>query len=308
MTIPKGGMYGAAILSVLIAVAIFITVASDVERTEYEVTKYNYVTDTTGLFQQEESPQYYDYDLSQSYTGYFTDVVTKYWDGVDYTKSDFVNTYILNIEPEAISSSTEDLSTSGISNQINNAVVWFYGPDGFISPSAAHQGNPVENGTLPTGNVLLRDVLSHYGLSSYNKITITPVNSGITDRILFASTDDFIHEFGGNNACTYTSQEHISEYSKWYNGGTLYDTRVAGLSCIVNYVTGYINYYSGPDPETSTLVRSVDIDKAIIIFGGTAVAPVYDVFGTSVHIEALELPPTEYLDTSKGVTVLSQGS
>lgn len=293
---------------VLVATAIFLTVAMDVQETTRDVTKYDYITETTGLFDYDETPQYNEYDLAKNYTGYYIESKKPYWSGIGfYDTAKQANNYRLNLEPTASTQTTEDLSASTSTTAVDHATVSFFGPDGYVAPSQVYQGHPVENNTSDTGNVYLKDLLTEYAISDYSIITFKPVGGDIDQRLIFASTDDFIDNFGGTHVSRYTSSEHMEDYPQWYNGGQLYNTRVAGLSCYIDYSTQLVYLYSNYD-LTGTIVRQIELDKAIVIFGGTAISSAYDTFGTSMDMDVLLLPPNEYLNIKAGVSVSSTGA
>lgn len=132
--IPKGGMYGAAVFTVVLVAAMFIVFLSDVQEETRDVVRYDYVTEITGLFGSDESPQYFDYDLSQSYTGYYTDDSTPYFGGAtavttagqtiydgmteDINSTGKVNSYRLRL-PEDVVFEADDYKDDAFGNHID---------------------------------------------------------------------------------------------------------------------------------------------------------------------------------------------
>lgn len=306
MRIPKGGMYGSAVLAVLVAVAIFLTVAMDVQETTRDVTKYDYITDTTGLFEYTDNPQYNDYDLSKNYTGYFIESKSPYWSGIGfYEYTSTVNNYKLNLEPvNTFGPTTKDLTTPTWTDAISDdAYVSYFGPDGEQTGSTRHNGHPVENNSHNTRTVYLRDILTEYGLETASTVTITPVDSTMASRVIFGLASDFIDN-GSSSTAMYTAQRYIDDYAKWINNGNQIDTTVAGLSCVIDNAHGIVYYYNGTNG--TDFLKTVDLDDAIIIFGGTSLGP--RAFGTSVEITSIELPPNQYLNVRSGVSVSTTGA
>lgn len=83
----KAGMLGACI----VVLALFGTILSGfflgVEPATREVTRFDYITDVTGLFDVTQSPEYVEYSPSSNYVGYSPALA------VDYTPSSAVNSY-----------------------------------------------------------------------------------------------------------------------------------------------------------------------------------------------------------------------
>ena len=322
MKIPKGGMYGAAVLTVLVALAIFATVALNVDQETVDVTKYDYVTDISGLFDYDKSPQYFDYDLAENYTGYYTATSSPYWGGVDYEKSSQINRYWLNLQPTSVITSTENLSTGTWTNTdppgeitgYSNFSITIYGSDGVDTGLSADNGNLVENRSTKPTSISLADLLTAYGITDYNKVTLSPSSSATADRIIFASTQDFVkyYEAGvqkiwGRN---YVLKDDADTYTTYSMYSDTYNTLVASFSCIVDNSTGLANLYSSPtEQDQNTFVRSIDIEDLCIVFGGTTSSPwTGPTLGSSLAINAVILPPNEYLDISQGVKVNGSGS
>ena len=125
----RSGVLGITVVAVVIGAAILLTTVLDVQEVEYEKTEFKYITDTTSLFDYDRTPQYMDYDLSKSYTNYYTDDSAPYlggavvlttagqyvYDGMeqDIISTGAVNTYKLNLEGNATYDGIIDTSDFG---------------------------------------------------------------------------------------------------------------------------------------------------------------------------------------------------
>ena len=81
----ENGRLGAMILVLGIVFAVLGSYVLSLDVQEHEVTKYEYVTDLTGLFETTQAPTFIDYNPSENYTGYYTSASKPYFDGVEYT-------------------------------------------------------------------------------------------------------------------------------------------------------------------------------------------------------------------------------
>ena len=386
MNIPKGGMYGAAILSVLIAVSIFLTVASDVEMTEREVTKYKWQADTTGLFEQDESPQYYDYDLTISYTGYYTAGTEPYFGGAsavstagqtvyegmeDTIKPGSVNTYRLNFEPDVagvandVHVGTVDSDPPG-SSVYSYLVVANYGLDGTETPPSPSLIRSLEWDGFKVQNLVANNIGSGSGLDTvkseplyriddvggvqtpvgtipyyydyvanlpddqkfnaeacnFIKIeSLIPTNTG---SIIISSIDDYVLYNGSGATADYAVAYCELDYYNYLKGQSLTPTwtyskyvdhsvlethncLITAHSCIVNMITQKVDLYAGYTiSEGDVPIRTIDLSKACLITNGTTGSSNQyrlGIFQNLTFYDELYV----YMDTSKGVKVLSTG-
>ena len=296
----KLGVYIALSVSVMVFCAIVATVALDVQEETVEVTKYDYVTSTTSLFEYDQSPQYIEYDLARNYTGYYTSVSDPYWGGVGtngdgYYTTETVNRYILNLAPADTLSDTLNLRDSSLQNAYD-ATIYTYkgtGPADYYY-DANYVGLKV---------ISLSDYLNEQSLNSYTKITFT--QSASANPVLFISENDLIPPSQPLGA--YRGNFTLAEYAEYHQTitiqGVTYDIPIAPLSAELNTVTGTLSLYSSPTTQdSSTYLRTIEIDDACIVYS-TASATSPNPYGYTIHIEAETLPATEYLDITKGVRV-----
>ena len=128
----NNGMLGVCIVTVAIMGAVLGTyiVASDPEVTE--ITKYEYLTDVSGLFTYDHEPRFVEYNPSTNYTNYYSstsgrdDAGNPYFDvaKVNYDPSNNANIYKLNLGPT--DSVTDDVSLSSLTATKTIQVVYEY--------------------------------------------------------------------------------------------------------------------------------------------------------------------------------------
>lgn len=112
------GMLGACIVVIALISSVGGAYALSMDLDEVEVTKYEYVSDITGVFSSSNTVSYVDYSPSTNFTGYYTDANTMYFDGVDYSTSTKANNYKLNLAP--ISSTDSTISLSSLTSEKTN--------------------------------------------------------------------------------------------------------------------------------------------------------------------------------------------
>lgn len=156
----KSGMLGACI----VVLALFGTILSGfflgVEPATREVTKYDYITDVTGLFDVTQSPEYVEYSPSSNYVGY-TPPLT-----VDYSPSSTVNSYryIVANGTTATSSYTARNTSSYPSDT------------GRFSPAEAGSQAMINwNGSIDFGNTITWQGVTYNTVSAGVNVTIGDV-------------------------------------------------------------------------------------------------------------------------------------
>ena len=81
----NGGYLGACIIVLSILLGIAGGLMLNVNETSVSSTKYDYVTDITGLFDTSQEPQYIDYEPATNYTGYTNTTAGADPSGITYT-------------------------------------------------------------------------------------------------------------------------------------------------------------------------------------------------------------------------------
>lgn len=172
------GLLGMAIVTVAIMGSILgaYIVASDPE--VVEVTKFEYLTDVSGLFEYDHEPRFIEYNPSTNYTNYYSassgsdDTGRPYFDvaGVDYDPSLNANIYKLNLGPTTTVTATQDLSELTPTKTIQ--VVYEYEQGRF-----AYQNN--------ANAVSIQSLITQMSLDDYDVIYIS---SDHTEPIDWTST------------------------------------------------------------------------------------------------------------------------
>lgn len=118
----ENGMLGVCIVVIAIITSVGGAYALSMDVEEVEVTNYSMVTDITGVFDSSKAVTYIEYEPSTNFTGYYTSSSNGYFDGVNYTQSNKINNYKLNLAPTSSVDSTVTL-TSLTSDKTNPATV-----------------------------------------------------------------------------------------------------------------------------------------------------------------------------------------
>lgn len=309
------GMIGFLIVVLAVGGAIFGTILLSSEESTYDVTKYRYETEVTGLFPVDTSPEYYDYDLARNYTGYYTqDTVVNgvnYWGGATFTTTG-VNNYPVRYAPD--DSTTATITVTGLSQSDppddKRFATLVYGQGGVVVGSAGTMGNLVVNWSQNTKSSTLTSFLIANSLEDYDYITITPTSDAAADRILFASTDDFayvdsVNPYYWRDYVEYDSRELYTE-SRW--GGVTMPTLVACLSCKIDLVTQMADFYYSTNASTQTFVKQVSLNKAVMLYDSTNTQTYVVGLSNAVNVLGVDYPDLNYMDISRGVTITGVSS
>ena len=259
-----------------------------------EKTVYNELTDITPLFGSEQAPQYTDYTPSTNYTGYYTDnsVINgvRYFDGVDYTESARANVYKLNLAPTDSDSGSFTVSTTDAGRW---DVMYF-------TSSSSH---PI---VTSVNHLSLENLVTALGISGFNKFVITndeqPADWTTTDTFITFGTTDMLDSnviiIAADHSLAYKNPTLTGNLQKDNLGGTVSASSISDPILAISYdsVTGLVELYSDVDMTKSLGLYSPS--SVFIIAGGTNAS---FTFGSDVDYLALELPPSTYMDPTKGV-------
>ena len=175
----KPGYLGACILAVALLCGILGGSLLNVDSTTVTTTKYDYLTDITGLFNTSNEPQYIEYNPATNYSGYTASGPADSPTGVNYSVSTGSSNYRMLV--------TEGTTSAGPSGTVNNSSnypiktfnkpVHYYMRSDFVS-----QGNYIMMWGVDFKLTSMYDwVLSVWGdLSLYSSIEITPTQPGKT--------------------------------------------------------------------------------------------------------------------------------
>ena len=267
------------------------------EETSYEVTRYNLLADATGLFDTDESPQYFDYDLSKNYTGYYTGNTVingvPYWGGATYNQTG-VNNYPVWSIPSNDTSGTFQLGvySSSFTNSDppdNHTMVLSYYYQQTV-PDHSTSG-------FAGSSVTVQSVITALGLDTYDIITLSsqedsnPAN--FSKMVFFGSTDDYYGTY--DNYVNYVAYQYYNNYPSDGNYS------IVSFSCKVNLITNTVDLFYGKGATQNTYVRSIDLDKATVIYADWGH---YDSHQNEIiDVTANSNPTVTYMDISRGVTV-----
>lgn len=195
----RNGMLGVVIVALALTGALFGGYFAGAQAEEYDVTKYNYLADISGLFEYDQSPQYISFDPSSNYTGYYSDNTYStsltppgyYFDqdkvgfvkNVNSQGNTQVNNYKITQDRPISGNLSTDLTTLTIDN--STAGTWIINYRYTNIPASVSW-----NGTPPT----LADVLDAMGLTVSN-MTVR-ISLGNADWDLGTADQDNNRTFG----------------------------------------------------------------------------------------------------------------
>jgi len=296
----ESGMLGFLIVVLAIGGGIAGTYLLSAEPTTQEITKYNLVADISGLFDTDESPQYFDYDLSQNYTGYYTEDTVingvNYWGGADFTPTG-VNNYPIRYGPQNETSGQYDLmdynSSLTTSDPPGNVSTYSMG----VNYKRQAYGITDNTGFIMGNYATLSSVVTALGLDSYDVIELYCTSENWADVVFFGSTDQI---------------PSTSPYTTTYVNKSVYDTYPEGqgyylacFSCKINMTAQRVDFYYGLTASTQTFVRSADLSDSFVLY---STGLVQDYPHSVINTRAYDTQNIDYMDISKGVTVTGVGA
>ena len=273
----KNGYFGACVVVLALLGTVLAGFVTDIEKTTVPVTNYDFVTDVSGLFTYEQTPEYVDYSPSSNYTGYTGEATYADASGVNqyrYVKSQGTPT-------------TETLTFSDSSDYPGD-----YGsftmttPGGYVYPPQVYfqwngvidfgsttstsivagpynarvqsVGTPVENSRIHFTR--LSNILEDLGVTTAQSSEIS-INYTSTYPVLFYSGSWTATEYGvsGGTAFTYWAQfnedntmptrltvESSSMLVKAYRNDTLIWTQTADNVGVTAWYANKANGYTNP--------------------------------------------------------------
>lgn len=193
-------IFGSAICSLVL----------NVDTSEVTTTKYNYVTDVTGLFEHTDAPQYTEFSPIANYTGYTnTTANTTNPSGIDFERTNTANNYTILVNPAT--------AASGPSGTVDNgtSLPQFSFPLQPVIPLSPGDSALVNDTTI-TGRIYDFKVTSVYdwllsiwpGLQSLQKITLnfTYPGGAPNHNALFCS-GTYVHSGTGELMLTVIGQQ-----------------------------------------------------------------------------------------------------
>lgn len=221
------GMAGCMIVVVALLGSILAGFCLDVSKQTRPVTDYDYVTDVTGLFTIDQSPDYIQYAPSTNYTGY-TDITS-----MQYSISATPNNYRIVLDPAPPASSSATLNSVTPSSL---SAKWLYGPGAVLGNSNVIQTGDYSssqqcNGEL-TGAVTISTLITGMGLQN-DYVTLANPNSP-NAILLHGDPSTYMQYYSGggtavdriwifgNNECYWDTIEYdpVTAICKVYSGTT----------------------------------------------------------------------------------------
>lgn len=281
---------------------IFGTVILSADESTYEVTKYNFVTEVSGLFDTDTQPQYFDYDLSSNYTGYFTeDTVVgdfRYWGGATFTSTS-PNSYPIPHAPDDETAGTMRLTQNLISELTDK-----YLPDtSTMGMAVDYWHKPYESRfslEFDAKSKTLESLVNRIEHTGFKYLIISTEydeydynSAGHT--ISFATTDEYTI-WPSNTRNSYLKLVDSKYYSTYPTNENFY---IAAHTAKINLETGQVELYAQKNTLGSNFVKAANLSDVNMVF-----YPHYaDADAITITIKLYNQTPTEYMDISQGVRV-----
>ncbi len=295
------GMAGFLIVVLAVSGSIFGTILLNAEESTYEVTKYDFKTEVTGLFPVDTSPEFYDYDLARNYTGYFTPDTqingVNYFGGASFRETT-VNNYPVKFKP-AIQ------PTTGTYNLNDYSLTTSSPPE----PSRSYVELVFTDGTgffseVHAQSVTVSSIVSQLGLDGYDVIEITPISTDYSDNIFFGTTDRYFDQ-GSNRWFVNYSINNANATNFPPSGGFNPSGLIPWFSCKVDNITGQTSVYSSRTISQSAFQGAFNNDDVVLnyLLDGDSSGSGGAILGKSIKVTAYMNGIIQYMDISQGVTV-----
>lgn len=313
----KSGMLGCCVVLLIMAGAIFGTILISADANTYDVTKYRFETEVTGLFPVDNSPEFMDYDLARNYTGYYTKNTVinnvKYWGGATFTPTG-VNNYPIRYGPTTEAQYSITMTASQASNMTNSDIPG--NADGYNSTlgiwysHTPYSENP--HGSVAKANSkTLLSVIEELGLNTYEIIEMKTIYTTIPDWpsfepdlwLYFGTVDDFgtnVPNMQPNHyGAKYVEKEYYSTYPQDQN------YKIACHSCKIDLTTNTVKYYYNDTTVEGAYVRTVNLNDAILSYHYTITTGIPGVYGEGLPISIYQHNDDiiDYMKISDGVTI-----
>lgn len=288
------GMIGFLIVVLAVGGAIFGTILLSSEESTYDVTKYRYETEVTGLFPVDTSPEYYDYDLSKNYTGYFiNDTVingVNYWGGADFTPSITVNNYPIKYHPDNSNTTTATIDHSTNVANMTDSIATYTGITWYNHDFDGNFNNAAQSKTKS-----LSSFLTVLNLTGYDVIEVkSNIADGLHKCLFFGTVNDFGTDRPGQQSQTNAACYVENSYYTSYSNDPMY--HIACHSCKIDNITHTATFYYDDSTRNTSFVRAVPLDDAVVSFTTINAQITFNVLEYDIN-------QIDYMDISKGVTV-----
>lgn len=290
----KSGMLGCCVIMLMLGAAIFGTILLSADTNTYDVTKYRFETEVTGLFPVDNSPEYMDYDLSKNYTGYYTpDTIVngvKYWGGANFTPSITVNNYSIKYHPDNSNTTTATIDYSTNVDNMTDSIATYTGITWYNHNFDGNFNNASQSKTKS-----LSSFLTVLNLTGYEVIEVkSDIADGLHNCLFFGTANDFGTGRPGQqsqiNAACYVENSYYTSYSN----DPMY--HIACHSCKIDNITQTATFYYDDSTMNASYVRAVPLDDAVVSFTTINAQITFDVVEYDIN-------QIDYMDISKGVTI-----
>ena len=311
------GMLGVVIVGLALVGALFGNYLAGVEESEYEVTKYSYLADVSGLFEYDQSPQYITYDPSSNYTGYYSEdsysaAMDRYYfaeDDVSYTPNTDgrdppnvrPNNYKVALAPTVYPNTTVDLTTLSPATYDSIRIYYVYDEGDTLNKTVSWENRPytikqiVDALNISTNSVLRIDL----GNVDWNQNPeIQGVNGVTIDAQMFVPTT-WVPTSGSKNVYIMNPSLDPDNINSYNN--TLHKPY---QSLIVDVQNNTVTAYQGAN-FVDTNPQAYTMENMLVCFGtnGGLIPISYLDLDDDMPYQLIVNQPASYLNPNYGVAL-----
>lgn len=307
-------MLGVVIVMLAMVGAVFGTYLAGVDAEQYEVTKYDFMADISGLFDYDQSPQYIDYDPSSNYVGYYSQdsyvpAMERYYfaeDDVSYTPNTDgngnvrPNNYKVQLAPTVNPATTSDLSSLTLTNGKSTKII--YKADYEVSGGKTWEGNAYS----------LKEIIDALNIPSTSTIRINlenvswpnPSLTGVSiNTVLFVPISWYAgssHQL--DTAYILKPGLDVAQTTGFNNSVTSIHNPYQSL--IIDVENKRVQGYFGTD-YTDADTQSYTLENTYVCFGNTSGIHLVDYLNldTDMPYQVTVNQPASYLNPNYGVAL-----
>lgn len=317
----REGMLGVVVIALALTGSLFVSYVSGIEGEEYEVTKYEYLADVSGMFDYDKSPQYIEFDPSSNYTGYYSTDTGEYFpiENVNFVENvnesvdppiPRANNYRINLEPIVVNENTiadlTDLTTPTYETG-HYMVRYVYSDTNVGNIGWNYPSYPMSLSNLLTAMGFSSDTVSTIYISVGNSVNWNDIPSEVgyteyldLDTALFIPTSWF--KTIGTNEWTYIVNPNfdLETVSEFYPTSPLHHP-IQSLK--IDYTKNTVNLYYDLNWE-NIAATSLMTSSVMVCFGSDQGQDTSDLnlsnsFVYSAYLEQRK----QYLDPNYGVSM-----
>lgn len=303
----KSGMLGVCI----VVIALLGTVASgfllNVDKSQREVTTFDYVTDVTGLFDIQNAPEYVDYNPNTNYVGYTPSTA------IDYSPTSKVNNYRYIVQEGTTYNTTYTVAYADSYQRNTEFLPAESGSSAFINWTGSYdfgstvtnrgvEYNSISAGEQVTiGDVMgsapmittLSKVINAVGIGSYQSAVIT-ISYG-TMPVLFYHGD-----------WVFNDVDREDDTTQYDYSATMDDASALPTKFEINLTTLTVKAYRNDTLLYNDSANNVDVIWRYSTRASGSFSPATDSSAT-LTVTAQNFPTYGYMDPTKGVSMDSLG-